>query len=205
MPGETIGFNLIVGLGNPGGEYEQTRHNAGFWFIDELARQSGVALKPETKFFGEVGKASIGHKNVYLLKPGEFMNLSGKAIAPLARFYKIPPEKILIVHDELDLEPGNIRLKQGGGHGGHNGLRDAVAKLGSSDFWRLRVGIGHPGNKNQVSGYVLKRASSDDQRLMDETIDLALREIDRIVGGDINEATKALHSHKPPKAKVEED
>lgn len=198
MPGETVGFSLIVGLGNPGSEYHETRHNAGFWFVDELARQTGTVLKPEGKFFGELGKAMISGRSVYLLKPGEFMNLSGKSIAALSRFYKIPVEKTLIVHDELDLAPGIIRIKKGGGHGGHNGLRDTVAKTGSSDFWRLRVGIGHPGNKNQVSGYVLKRASAEDQRLIDDALNLALREVDRIVGGDINEATKALHSLKLP-------
>ncbi len=198
MPGETIGFQLIVGLGNPGREYEETRHNAGFWFIDQIAARAGVSLKPETRFFGQVAKARVGGQMVYLLKPTEFMNLSGKSIAPLVRFYKLDPSKMLVVHDELDLEPGIIRLKKGGGAGGHNGLRDTIARLGVKDFWRLRVGVGHPGHKSAVSGYVLKRAPSDQQRLMDEALELAASNIDRIVAGDINEATKTLHSHKPP-------
>lgn len=200
MPGETIGFQLIVGLGNPGSQYTETRHNAGFWFIDELARQYDCRLKPEGRFFGEVGKATVGQQSTYLLKPGEFMNLSGRSVSTLARFYKIPAEKVLVVHDELDLPPGIVRLKKGGGHGGHNGLRDILPKLGSRDFWRMRVGIGHPGHKSAVAGYVLKRASADDQSLIDEAVYVAVREADRIIGGDINEATKTLHSHKPPSA-----
>ena len=198
MPGDTIGFQLVVGLGNPGSQYAETRHNAGFWFIDELARQYNCHIKPEGRFFGEAGKCIVGHQSVYLLKPGEFMNLSGRSVATLARFYKIPAEKILVVHDELDLPPGVVRLKKGGGHGGHNGLRDILPKLGSRDFWRLRVGIGHPGHKSAVAGYVLKRASADDQALMEDAVNVAVREADRIIGGDINEATKTLHSHKPP-------
>jgi len=197
MPGETIGFQLLVGLGNPGSQYAETRHNAGFWFIDELARQYNAPLKAEGRFFGEVGKAQIGSSTVYLLKPGEFMNLSGRSVATLARFYKIPAEKILVAHDELDLSPGVIRLKKGGGHGGHNGLRDVVPKLGSSDFWRLRIGIGHPGHKSAVAGYVLKKAQAGDRDLMNEVVDIAVREVDQIVAGDINAATKTLHSHKP--------
>jgi len=198
LPGDTIGFELIVGLGNPGNEYAETRHNAGFCFLDELARQHSTNLKPETKFFGEAGKAMIGSRSVHLLKPMDFMNNSGKSVAAFARFFKIPTEKILVAYDELDLAPGVLRLKKAGGHGGHNGMRDIIQKLGGADFWRLRIGIGHPGHKSAVSNYVLKRASADDQRLMDEALDVALRESDRIVGGDINEATKVLHSHKPP-------
>lgn len=198
MPGETIGFELIVGLGNPGSEYAETRHNAGFWFVDELARQSGCNLKPESKFFGEAGKAQIGSRSVHLLKPMDFMNNSGRSVGAFARFYKIPTEKILVAYDELDLSPGTVRVKKAGGHGGHNGMRDIIQKLGSSDFWRLRIGIGHPGHKSAVANYVLKRASAADQRLIEEVVDLGLREADRLVGGDINEATKALHSHKPP-------
>jgi len=197
MPGDTIGFQLLVGLGNPGNQYSETRHNAGFWFIDELARQFNTSLKAESRFFGEVGKAHIGPSTVYLLKPSEFMNLSGRSVATLARFYKIPVDKILVAHDELDLIPGTIRLKNGGGHGGHNGLRDLIPKMGSPDFWRLRIGIGHPGHKSAVSGYVLKKAQADDRALMDDAIYMAVREVDTIVGGDINEATKTLHSHKP--------
>lgn len=198
MPGDTIGFRLIVGLGNPGSKYRQTRHNAGFWFVDELDRRYSANLRTESKFYGDLGRCLIGGQDIYLLKPGEFMNLSGRSIATVAKFYKLPVEKMLLVHDELDLPPGQIRLKQGGGHGGHNGLRDSVQCLGARDFWRLRVGIGHPGHKSAVSGYVLKPAPADQQRSIDEALDVAVSEIERIVAGDINEATRVLHSHRPP-------
>lgn len=198
MPGESFDFDLIVGLGNPGSQYEKTRHNAGYWLVEEIAARFGAVMKTESRFFAEVGKASINSRQVYLCKPGKFMNESGQSVAPLARFYKIEPSKILVIHDELDLPPGQVRVKKGGGHGGHNGLRDIVARIGSKDFWRIRVGIGHPGHKNAVSGYVLKRASSDEQRLIDEALDITLAEIDHLVGGDMNAATKVIHSHKPP-------
>lgn len=197
MPGATIGFKLLVGLGNPGSQYAETRHNAGFWFIDAIAREFGVNMKPESRFFGEVGKMQIGAHSLYLLKPAEFMNLSGRSVATLSRFYKIPVEKILVGHDELDLDPGTVRLKNGGGHGGHNGLRDVVPKLGSADFWRLRIGIGHPGHKSAVSGYVLKKPQVEDRNRIEEAIDLVLRTSTELIAGDINVATKTLHSHKP--------
>ncbi len=197
MPGDSIKFELIVGLGNPDKEYEQTRHNAGFWFVDELAAHLGASFSADKKSHSLLAKAIVDGRSVYLLKPYNYMNNSGQGFAAIAKFYKIAPEKILVAHDELDLPPGEIRIKKGGGHGGHNGLRDIFAKTGQRDFWRLRVGIGHPGNKNAVSGYVLKRAQSDDQRLIDEALDLALREAKTIIDGDINVATKALHSHKP--------
>lgn len=197
MPGDNIHFNLIAGFGNPGSEYTNTRHNAGFWFVDELARQLGASFTSDKRSFSQVASAQIDGRKLVLLKPMNFMNNSGQGLSAIARFYKIDTSKILVAHDELDIPPGHIRLKQGGGHGGHNGLRDSVAKLGSSDFWRLRIGIGHPGHKSAVSGYVLKRASASDQRLIDEAIELALREASTIIDGDINVATKALHSHKP--------
>lgn len=198
MPGDSADIRLIAGLGNPGSQYEGTRHNAGFWFIDELVRRYGGELKPEAKFFGAVGKVVINNRPVYLCKPAKFMNESGQSVAPLARFYKIEPAQLMVVHDELDLPPGHARIKSGGGHGGHNGLRDIGARYGSPDYWRVRIGIGHPGHKSAVSGYVLKKAPAADQRLMDEAIDLVADQIDRIVGGDLNEAMKAVHSHKPP-------
>lgn len=187
-------IQLIVGLGNPGPEYLNTRHNAGFWFVDQLASDSGVGFRNENKFFGEVCKLVIGGQDVWLLKPLTFMNRSGQSVVALARFYKIPPEAILVVHDELDLPPGEVRLKQGGGHGGHNGLRDIVSHLGSKEFLRLRVGIGHPGNAKQVASYVLKPPSSEDRIAMERALDAAQAEIDAIVKGDAQLVMNRLHS-----------
>ena len=201
MPGEAIQFDMIVGLGNPGGEHEQQRHNAGFWYLDELARELGVTFTSDKKSFSQTAKAQLNGRTLHLVKPYNYMNNSGQGFSAVARFFKIDINKILVAHDELDMPPGHIRLKQGGGHGGHNGLRDIVAKTGSKDFWRLRIGIGHPGHKSKVSGYVLNRASSVDQRLIDESIDLAIRETQTLLDGDINVARKNLHSHKPDEPK----
>ena len=197
MPGDHVKFSLIAGFGNPGSDYANTRHNAGFWFVDELARQLGVSFTLDKRFFAEVASAHVEGRKVLLVKPMNYMNNSGQGLSAVARFFKIETTKILVAHDELDLPPGHIRLKRGGGHGGHNGLRDSVAKLGSGDFWRLRIGIGHPGHKNAVSNYVLKRATAEQQQLIDEAIELGLREADTMINGDINVATKSLHSHKP--------
>jgi PTH1 family peptidyl-tRNA hydrolase len=197
MPGERIQFELIAGFGNPGSEYANTRHNAGFWFVDELAAKAGATFNTDKRFFAAVASAQIAGRKVLLVKPMNFMNNSGQGLAAVARFFKIDATKILVAHDELDIAPGEIRLKKAGGHGGHNGLRDSVAKMGGGDFWRLRIGIGHPGHKSAVSGYVLKRAPADQQRLIDEAVELALRESTTIIDGDINEATKVLHTHKP--------
>ena len=197
MPGEQIEFGLIAGFGNPGSEYAGTRHNAGFWYVDELARQLGTSFTSDKRFFSQVASAQVDGRKLLLVKPMNYMNNSGQGLAAVARFFKIEARQVLIAHDELDIPPGHIRLKNGGGHGGHNGLRDSVSKLGGGDFWRLRIGIGHPGHKSAVSGYVLKRASADDQRLIDEAIELALSESMTIINGDINVATKVLHSHKP--------
>ncbi len=196
MPGDNIEFQLIAGFGNPGAEYAGTRHNAGFWFIDELAHQLGATFNNDKRFFAAVASAQVNGRKLLLVKPMNYMNNSGQGLCAVARFFKIVPEKVLVAYDELDLPPGHVRLKKGGGHGGHNGMRDAIAKCGA-DFWRLRIGIGHPGHKSAVSGYVLKRASKDHQRLIDEAIELALREAMTIIDGDINVATKTLHSHKP--------
>ncbi len=187
-------IQLIVGLGNPGQQYEKTRHNAGFWFIDAIARIHGISLKSEHKFHGEVGKGYIDGEEVWLLKPMTFMNKSGQGIAALARFYKIDAENILIAHDELDLSPGTVRLKKGGGHGGHNGLRDTVAQLGTKEFQRLRLGIGHPGHASQVSGYVLSKAPAIDQALTEGAIDKALDNLSLIISGDLQKAMNRLHS-----------
>ncbi len=158
-------FELIAGFGNPGSEYAATRHNAGFWYVDQLARQLGATFNTDKRFFAAVATTQLAGRKIILVKPMNYMNNSGQGLAAVARFFKIDPARILVAHDELDLPPGHIRLKKGGGHGGHNGLRDSLEKLSSSDFWRLRIGIGHPGHKSAVTGYVLKRAPADQQRL----------------------------------------
>ena len=150
-------IKLFVGLGNPGTEYEATRHNAGFWWVDGLARDLGLHLSHDRAYHGLVARGSVKGQNVWLLEPQTYMNLSGKSVAALARFFKIAPEEIVVVHDELDVPPGQAKLKFGGGHGGHNGLRDIHAQLGTADYWRLRIGIGHPGDKNEVADYVLRK------------------------------------------------
>ena len=190
-----MGMKLIVGLGNPSKEYEQTRHNAGFWFIDELAWQWKVSLKEDKKYFGEVARVSRAEGDVWLLKPLTFMNLSGKAVGALAQFYKIKPEEILVVHDELDIPCGRIRLKRGGGNGGHNGLKDIQAKLGTADFYRLRLGIDHPGDKALVSAYVLNKPSAEDKQKIDEAIGKSLQGLSLIMEGKWEEATRFLHSN----------
>ncbi|MCP5141053.1 MAG: aminoacyl-tRNA hydrolase [Chromatiales bacterium] len=185
---------MIVGLGNPGPQYDQTRHNAGFWFLDEVASRAGVSLRPDGKFFGAAAKAVIDGRDVWLLKPDTFMNRSGQAIGALARFYKIAPEAILVAHDELDLDPGTVRLKRGGGHGGHNGLRDTINQLASKEFMRLRLGVGHPGHKDLVVDYVLNKPSQDDRRKIEDAIWDAEREIAAIVRGDFEAVMRVLHA-----------
>jgi peptidyl-tRNA hydrolase, PTH1 family len=189
-------LSLIVGLGNPGSEYAQTRHNAGSWFVERLADQYGIRLKADPKFFGISGRGNIEGQDVRLLLPTTFMNLSGKSVVPFAKFYNIAPEAMLIAHDELDMDPGVIRLKSGGGHGGHNGLRDIVPHLGSN-FHRLRVGIGHPGSKERVSGHVLGKAPSSEQSLMDDAIHHALSRIKLLVNGEIQQAMNQINAYKP--------
>ena len=181
---------LVVGLGNPGAEYEDNRHNLGFWFIDRLAQDLKVALAPQGKFFGHVGRLG----DLWLLKPTTFMNRSGQAVVALARFYKIMPDEILVVHDELDLQPGVIRLKQGGGNGGHNGLKDIQAHLTTPDFWRLRLGIGHPGERNEVVNYVLKAARREEQELIDRAIVRCLLAWSKLGAGDYEAAQRQLHT-----------
>jgi PTH1 family peptidyl-tRNA hydrolase len=187
------GIRLIVGLGNPGPDYEQTRHNAGFWFVDELARRFHGQFRLENKFSGEVCKLRIAGSDIWLIKPTTFMNRSGQAVRQISNFYKISLEAILVAHDELDLEPGTIRLKRGGGHGGHNGLRDISSHLGK-DFMRLRIGIGHPGSKEQVVNFVLARAGKADQQLIDECIDDAVRHVEDIISGEHQKVMNQLHS-----------
>jgi len=185
---------LIVGLGNPGHEYEHTRHNAGQWYVERLARELGVALNPEPKYFGKVARVSINGHDVRLLVPTTFMNRSGQATGALATFFKIAPEQILVAHDELDMPPGTVRLKIGGGHGGHNGLRDMVAAHGnSSDFLRLRIGIGRPLQKGDVTPWVLGKAQAGDQDKIDAAITEAIRETPLIVGGEFSRAMNKLN------------
>ncbi|MCU7799009.1 MAG: aminoacyl-tRNA hydrolase [gamma proteobacterium symbiont of Lucinoma myriamae] len=193
MSSDTNSIQLIAGLGNPGNEYEKTRHNAGFWFIDQLTSQYNLTLKSEAKFLGNVAKLNTPSGNVWLLKPTTFMNRSGQSIARLAQFYKIKPEQILVVHDELDLPPGTVKLKQGGGHGGHNGLRDSIAQLGKF-FYRLRLGIGHPGNKEQVVGFVLGKTPQSEKALIESSIDKSIDSIELILQGDMQKAMNQLHA-----------
>lgn len=187
-------IKMIVGLGNPGSEYEQTRHNAGFWFIDELAWQYKATLKEEKKFFGSVARISISGSDLWLLKPSTFMNRSGQAVAALAQFYKIKPEEILVVHDELDIPCGRIKFKLGGGNGGHNGLKDIQARLGTPDFYRLRLGIDHPGDRNLVVGYVLNKPSPERRQQIDEAINKSLKAVPMLLAGEWEEAVRFLHS-----------
>ena len=185
---------LIVGLGNPGPEYEHTRHNAGFWFLDAL--NPSAPFRAEKKFHGEVARLHVDGQEVWLLKPDTFMNRSGQAVLALAQFYKIGLEHILVVHDDLDLPPGVARLKQGGGHGGHNGLRDIISRLGGNGFLRLRLGIGHPGDKRKVHNHVLKKASSDDKIEIERAIERARAVLPMVVEGELQKAMNRLHSQQ---------
>lgn len=186
---------LIVGLGNPGPEYAQTRHNAGQDLVEQLARQNQISLSSTPKFFGHSGRGTIAGREVRLLIPNTFMNRSGQAVAALSQFYRIPPEAILVAHDELDLAPGVARFKLSGGHGGHNGLRDIIAALGNNkDFARLRLGIGHPGNAKMVSDYVLKKAPQAENDLIHQGIERSLAVIHDIVSGDWERAMRQLHT-----------
>jgi PTH1 family peptidyl-tRNA hydrolase len=188
---------LIVGLGNPGSEYRGTRHNAGADFVEALARDAGCTLQTDTKFYGLTGRTTVAGHDLRLLIPTTFMNRSGQSVAAMARFYKITPEQILIAHDELDIPAGSARFKQGGGHGGHNGLRDIVPALGNnSGFHRLRIGIGHPGHASRVSGYVLSAPSAVDRQKIDASIDEALAALPLLLDGDDTKAMTRLHSFK---------
>ena len=187
-------IRLIVGLGNPGAQYQDTRHNAGFWYVEQLARHYGAVLQPEKKFFGLAARCLIDGQEVRLLTPTTYMNRSGQAIAALATFYKIPPESILVVHDELDFPAGIARIKRGGGHGGHNGLRDNIACLGNNrEFMRLRLGINHPGNSKEVTNYVLSKPSIADREKLNTVIDKAIA-ITPTLLSDSAKAMQELHS-----------
>lgn len=189
-------ISLIVGLGNPGPEYTETRHNAGFRFLDALLVGGGSTLRSEPRFTARAAKLRIGAREVWLLAPQTFMNHSGEAVAKFAHYYKIAPGEILVVHDEIDIPPGALRLKVGGGDGGHNGLKDVTEKLATPDYVRLRIGVGHPGNAAQVVSYVLKRAPAGEQELIDSAIARAKNHIEEIVQGQHQKVMNALHAHQ---------
>lgn len=188
------GLQLIVGLGNPGAEHARTRHNAGFRVVDELADKAGERFRAEGKLFGEVARIQLGSQSVWLLKPATFMNLSGKSVLAALQFWKIDPARMLVVHDELDLAPGVARLKFDGGHGGQNGLRDIHRVLGHGGYGRLRIGIGHPGQRDRVTPWVLGRASADDDILIGRAVDAAIEVLPLLADGDFNEAQKRLNT-----------
>ncbi len=192
---------LFVGLGNPGAEYEATRHNVGFWWLEAAARELKVNLVPEKSYWGLAGRTQIHGQTVWLLAPQTYMNLSGKSVGALAKFFKIQSEDILVVHDELDIEPGQAKLKKGGGHAGHNGLRDIHAQLGTADYWRLRVGIGHPGEKSEVAHWVLKKPSPEHRQAIDETLNRSIKALPQLLAGDMDKAMALIHTSKPPRPK----
>ena len=190
-------IRLLVGLGNPGPEYEGTRHNAGFWWVDAAAARLGARLAADRACHGLVARVNRPEGPLWLLEPQTYMNLSGKSVAALARFFKIAPAEILVVHDELDLAPGQLKLKLGGGHAGHNGLRDIHAQLGSPDYWRLRLGIGHPGVKSEVADYVLRKPPASEREAIVGGVERSLQQLDALLAGDMARATRALHAPPP--------
>ena len=196
-------IRLLVGLGNPGPEYEHTRHNAGFWFIDAAASQLKARLAPERAYFGLYARLTTPHGPVCLLEPSTYMNASGKSVAAVTRFFKIAPEEVLVVHDELDLMPGQVKMKLGGSHAGHNGLRDIQAHLGTPAFWRLRLGIGHPGVKAEVINYVLRKPLAAERDDIDSAIDKSLGALDLLLAGEMDRALLRVHAGverpKPPR------
>jgi len=186
-------IDLVVGLGNPGSEYAQTRHNVGFWLLDELAKSSNTTFQTQSKFFGETAKIKTDDHDCWLLKPSTFMNRSGQSVGALASFYRIPIERILVIHDELDLEAGTIRLKEGGGHGGHNGLRDITTRFSSDKYLRLRIGIGHPGSGSDVSKYVLNRPTATEEMEIQNVIARSLDHLPDILSGNLQKTMNELH------------
>jgi PTH1 family peptidyl-tRNA hydrolase len=193
MSGPGTQLKLIVGLGNPGAEYALTRHNAGWWFVDALAARAGASWRSESRRHGDLARARIGDTELWLLKPTDYMNRSGAAVASVAGFYRLPPEQILVVHDDIDLLPGIARLKHSGGHGGHNGVRDVIAHIGA-DFWRLRLGVGHPGARDLVIDAVLDRPTASEQRDIDDSMQRALDAVSRMLTEGAQKAMHRLHS-----------
>jgi PTH1 family peptidyl-tRNA hydrolase len=200
MNGSVI--KLIVGLGNPGAEYARTRHNAGFWLVDELARRHGGTFRHEGKHQAELARIRVGGDEVWLAKPMTFMNRSGGPVSSVLNFYKLAPAQMLVAHDEIDLPSGTVRLKEAGGHGGHNGLRDLIAAQGDG-FWRLRIGVGHPGDKNEVVDFVLTRAGADEQRAIDETIAAGADAVEEMLRSGAQIAMNKLHTRSKPAATQE--
>ncbi|TFZ06406.1 aminoacyl-tRNA hydrolase [Ramlibacter henchirensis] len=194
-------IKLFVGLGNPGTEYEGTRHNAGFWWVDALARDLKLQLTMDKGYHGLIARGNVHGRPVWLLEPQTFMNVSGKSVAALARFFKIAPQEILVVHDELDVAPGQAKLKLGGSHAGHNGLRDIHAQLGTGDYWRLRLGIGHPGVKAEVVDWVLRKPSPEQREAIHECVDRTLKAVPAMLAGEMDKATLIVHTSKPPRPK----
>ncbi len=194
-------IKLFVGLGNPGAEYEATRHNAGFWWVEALARDLKLQLAADRGYHGRLARGTVHGQTVWLLEPQTFMNLSGKSVAALARFFKIQPDEILVAHDELDVVPGQAKLKFGGSHAGHNGLRDIHAQLGTGDYWRLRLGIGHPGVKAEVINWVLKTPAPDQRTAIEECIARTLKALPAMLAGEMDKATLIVHTHKLPRPK----
>lgn len=194
-------IKLFVGLGNPGAEYHATRHNAGFWWTEALARELKVMPVLDKSYHGRVARTTIGGQTVWLLEPLTFMNLSGKSVASLARFFKIAPEEILVAHDELDIVPGQTKLKFGGSHAGHNGLRDIHAQLGTGNYWRLRIGVGHPGVKSEVIDWVLKKPSQEHRVAIEDSIDRSLKAVPALLAGEMEKATMLIHTSAPLRPK----
>jgi len=194
-------IKLFVGLGNPGPEYQATRHNAGFWWVDALAREFKTTLVFDRGYQGLIARVNLHGQIVWLLEPQTFMNLSGKSVAALVRFYKIQPEEMLVVHDELDVVPGQAKLKFGGSHAGHNGLRDIHAQLGTDDYWRLRIGVGHPGVKSEVVNWVLQKPAPEQRTAMEECVSRTLKAVPALLAGEMDKATLIIHTHKPPRPK----
>ena len=195
-------IRLFVGLGNPGPDYDQTRHNAGFWWIDAVSRALHAPLVMDKSYYGMVARTSVAGQTVWLLQPQTFMNLSGKSVAALVNFFKISPQEMLVAHDDLDIAPGEAKLKLGGSHAGHNGLRDIHAQLGTDQYWRLKIGIGHPGNRAEVINWVLKKPSPDHRIAIEQTIDRALKALPALLAGDMDQATRLIHTSKPPRPKI---
>jgi PTH1 family peptidyl-tRNA hydrolase len=194
-------IKLFVGLGNPGFEYQLTRHNAGAWWLEAVAQELKVSLSFDKSFQGQVARTAPHGHPVWLLAPQTFMNLSGRSVASLARFFKLAPEEILVAHDELDIVPGQAKLKFGGSHAGHNGLRDIHAQLGTGDYWRLRLGIGHPGVKSEVVSWVLQKPAPDQRIAIEECIERTLKAVPALLAGEMEKATLLVHTSKPPRPK----
>ena len=197
-----LALRVVAGLGNPGPDYARTRHNAGFWLVDELARRHGGTFRSEGKHQAELARVRIGPEDIWLVKPMSFMNRSGGPVSSVLGFYKLTPAQMLVAHDEIDLPSGTVRLKEAGGHGGHNGLRDIIAAQGDA-FWRLRIGVGHPGSRNEVVDFVLTRAGSDEQRAIDETITAGADAIEEMLRSGAQIAMNKLHARPKPAAPKE--